>query len=155
MSNFNSNTFFSLINWGSHYFRLFSLWSAGQKDKKNQKKPKHQDYWHTLPKFAVGSSSVFQFAAYPLGLGGKGPSGFSKFISLTRDMHQDQHKWIYKTTIQVEGYSLLPTALSHYISSAAIWNLILTYLSLRKPFKCLKSRSCIKSPCECSAQVIY
>lgn len=150
---------FSLINWSSHYFWLFRLWSAGQKDKKNRKKKKKA---HT-PRLLTFASQIccwffltmFQFAAYPLVLGRKEVSSWFSKLSLKTDKHQEHQKWIHETATQVEGYNLFFMALSHYIGSAVTQNLILTYLSLRKPFRCFKSRSCIKKPCKCDADVIY
>lgn len=120
--------------------------TESQKERKT--KSKQKVYWHSLPKFAVGYFSVFQFAAYPLVLERMGgvPLGLASWIvSPKTDMQQEYQKLIYKTITQVEGSNLLFTTLNHYIDSAVTWKLILAFLCLRKPFKCLKSRRCIKT----------
>lgn len=62
---------------------------------------------------------MFQFAAYPLVLKGKGDSSglASRIVSPKIDMQWEYQKQIYKTATQMEGYNLLFTTLSHYIES--------------------------------------
>lgn len=159
MSHFTSNIFSPLNKLEFSLLLTFQLIICRTKTKRTEKRPNARiTDTHFLNLLLVRSHSV-PVCCLSTGIGREGmfPLGLASWtISPRKDMHQDHHKWIYKTVKQVKGYNLLFVALQHYIGSAVIWNFILTYLSLRKPFKCLKSRRCIKKkPCKCDAEVIY
>lgn len=88
MSNLTFN-FFSLNKLEILLLLTFHLTICRTESQKNRKtKSKQQVYWHSLPKFALGYFSVFQFAAYSPVLKGKGGFfWFSKLNSLTKDTY--------------------------------------------------------------------